>query len=126
MKKLTVGFAFLIPVFLFAAEEMPEVPVVEFIMAVISAIGGLKGATALAVAAAVVQLMMMFLKTPLAMFAAKYKLVAVYGLSIVSGIIALRIAGVALPAALVDASTLAAVQVFLHQIYKQFIEKPQA
>lgn len=105
----------------FANEIVP--PGVDEFAALIAALGGLKGASALAIAAVVVQAIMLLLRSKLGEVAGKYRLLAVYLLSVVAGVVSLRIAGVDLGAALVHTQTLAAFQVFLNQVLKQFFEK---
>jgi len=95
----------------------------EFIQSLIVAIGGFSGASTLAVVGIIVQLLIKFFKTPIALFASKYKLVIVSGLSVVGAVIGLSMQGVDLLSAIMSGGTLAAIQVFVHQIYKQFIEK---
>lgn len=89
----------------------------------LAALGGLSGLQGLGVAALVVQGLMLLLKSQLGKYAGKYQLVVVMGLSLVSGSIALKMTGLDWASVLVHSSTLGAVQVFLHQIYKQFLEK---
>ena len=65
----------------------------------------------------------MFFKTPLASFAGKYRLLIVLGLTVAASVVGLMSQGVTFFAALVNGATLSALQVFAHQVYKQFIEK---
>ena len=74
-------------------------------------------------AALLSQLAMLFLRTPLASFAGKYKLVAIYVLSVVAGLLTLKVSGMDWGAAALHTQTLAALQVFGNQVYKQFIQK---
>lgn len=98
-------------------------PTTQEIMSFITALGGLKGAGAFVIAGIVVQGLMLLFRSKLGDFAGKFKILVVYFLSIASGIIALKIAGVDIGAAFVHSNTLAALQVFLNQLYKQFFEK---
>lgn len=107
-------------------EDQPDVSIVDFIMAVINAAGGLKGASILAGVGIVIQLLMLFFRTPLALFASKFKLVVVAGLSLVGGIVGLAASGMSIGEALLHSSTLAFAQVFFHQVYVQFIKKESA
>lgn len=91
--------------------------------ALLAALGGLKGASAVAIAVVVVQGLMLLLRTSLGEMAGKWRLLIVYLLSIVSVVLALKVSGVDLGAALVHANTLAALQVFLNQVFKQFFQK---
>lgn len=82
----------------------------------------LKGASTIAIAAGVVQLVMLFFKTPLAAFAGKYKLLVVSALTVPALILAAVVTGMPLSAALGQAPVLAAVQSLLYQAWKQFLE----
>jgi hypothetical protein len=104
----------------------------EFIGALMTSLGGMKGAGALAIAGMVVQLLMKFLYTP---WAGEYlkdasgmmKLNLVSGLTLVAGVIAMMTpagGGLTLGAALIHATTLSAIMVFGHQIWKQYTAKP--
>jgi hypothetical protein len=111
-----------------AAAVPQDVSMIDFITLLIQSLNGLKGAGALAAAGVLVQLVLAFAKTPLAgLFFQKLpsgmKLVAVTGLSVVAGVVALLVSGVTLGAALVHSSTLAAFTVFAHQVYKHFFQK---
>ena len=113
----------------FAQEVLPEVPTQDFISFLIQSLGGLKGAGTLAIVAAVVQILIMFLKTPLfgQLFknvSGSIKLLIVTALSLVGGVVGLMsVEGLTIGAALVHSTTLTAFTVLAHQLYKQFIEK---
>jgi hypothetical protein len=102
---------------------MEQISNQDFILALFQSIGQLKGATTLTLVIIITQLLMQFLKTPLANFASKYKLLLVTFFSLVLGIAGLMKEGLSFGAAIIHSSTIAAIQVFIHQIYKQFIEK---
>lgn len=91
----------------------------------LAGLGGLKGASALGIAVFVIQGVLLFFRTQLAAFAGKWRLLIVTGLSLVIGVLALSMAGVSWTSALVHANTLAAVQVFIHQLVKQLSEKSE-
>lgn len=120
---------FLVVAVLFSSQVFASVEdVVDtnvFLMELIKSLGGIKGASGLAIAALVTQLIMKALQTPLAAMMGKYRLLVVALLSLVSGVLALMVSGVTLPMALLHSTTLTAVQVFVHQILKQFAEKKQ-
>lgn len=123
---VSLMFLFALPMLAFGQEAVDlskELPIQDFVMSLVESIGGFKGASSLAIAAAVVQLVMKFFRTSLASFAGKYKLVIVYLLSVVSGVMSMKLAGVDLFAAFLHSNTLAAIQVFGNQVYKQFIVK---
>lgn len=107
------------------------IPVVtndEFISQLFLSLGGLKGATSLAIAGVIVKLILQFASTE--MFGKIFKnlsggvkLTIVLGLSLASGVIALMLSGVPLVTALLHSSTLSAFVVLSNQVYKQYIEK---
>lgn len=92
----------------------------EALELLIKSIGGLKGAGALAIVAFCVQAVMLFFRTPLADFAGKWKLLIVSLLSLVGGVLALKLTGLDWLGSLVHSSTLTAVTVFGNQVLKQF------
>ena len=95
----------------------------QFLMSLWQFIGGSKGMSGMALVAAIVQIVMMFFKTSLASFAGKHRLLIVMGLTVVGSIVGLMSQGMSFTAALVNGATLSGMQVFAHQLYKQFIEK---
>jgi len=106
------------------APPLEEIATMEFMKALFASLGGLKGASSLGAAAMLVQLMMKFLKTPLGRKAGKYRLLAVSLMSMAAGVLALMLtSGMGLGAALMHGTTLAAFQVFAHQLWKQFVTK---
>jgi len=109
----------------FAVED-PTVVVVgmdEFVQMLLKSVGEIKGASGLVIAVIVTQLMMKAFQTPIANMAGKYRLLIVVVLSLITGVLAMVASGVSAPAALLHSSTIAGLQVLIHQIYKQFIEK---
>jgi len=96
----------------------------KFIEFLLQSIGGLKGLSALGIVGVVSQVVMKALQTPfLGKLAGKYRLMAVYALSLVGGVVALKMGGMPLLPALVHSNTLAAYSLLGHQAYKQFIVK---
>ena len=89
----------------------------------LSSLGGVKGASALGIIAVVLQAIMLFFRTPLANFAGKWRFLIVAGTSLIAGTVALIATGTPVLAALAHANTLAATQVFFHQLVTQF-QKP--
>ncbi|NDC22512.1 MAG: hypothetical protein EBZ49_00055 [Proteobacteria bacterium] len=71
-----------------------------------------------------VQFLMLLLKGPLGEKAGKWRLMAVSGLTMVGCVLALRTQGMDWASILAHSSTLAASQVFIHQIFKQSSEQP--
>jgi len=116
--------------------EMPKLPGVDedpskdldtgvFLKALIKSIGSFAGGTALMIAALATQLLLLLFRTQLATFAGKWRLLIVYVLSLVSGVLALKVSvdGMEWLAALLHSNTLAAAQVLVHQVKKQFWDK---
>jgi len=106
-----------------AASEAAVVVGGADIDALIKAIGGVQGGGTLAIIMLLVQLLMWLLNGFLKDKAGKYKLVAVLGLTMIAGVVALMMQGMTLGAALLHSSTIASVQVLLNQAYKQFFVK---
>lgn len=92
----------------------------EALKLLITSLGGLNGASALAAVAVGVQVLMAFFRSPLANFAGKYRLLIVSALSMVFGVLALKLSGVDWVGALVHSATLTSVMVFGNQVLKQF------
>lgn len=107
----------------FGDDAIPTVPTDQFLAQLWVFVGQSKGATTMAVVAGVLQLTMLFFKTSLSNFAGKYRLLILLFLTVAATITGLMSQGMTLAAALVNGATLAAVQVFIHQIYKQFFVK---
>jgi hypothetical protein len=113
----------------FAALAQGEVivaPTGEELLKFLQSIGGLKGAGALAIAVVAVQGLILFFRSSFAKFSGAYQLLIVNALSLVAGVVALKVSGgVEWSAALLHSQTLAALQVFVHQVLKQ-VSKPKA
>ncbi len=105
------------------ADLSQELPVGDLLKAVTESVTSWKGLGALGIAALVVQLLMLVFRTTLMNWAGKWKLVVVYVLSLAAGYMALMVAGASWSEALLHSQTLAAAQVFVNQLYKQFIKK---
>ena len=109
--------------------ELDVVQTTDFLSKLVEAIGGLQGASTLAIVATVVQLLIMFLKTPLAgqifkKLTADLKLLVVTGLTVVSTFVGLMLVeGMTAPLALIHGTVLSALSVFAHQLYKHLVEK---
>ena len=91
-----------------------ELPLGDFLKAVTASLGSWKGLGMLGIAALVVQLLMLLFRTTLMNWAAKWRLLLVYVLSIGAGYMALMVAGASWSEALLNSNTLAAVQVFVN------------
>lgn len=102
----------------------------DFLGDLINSVGGMKGASAMAIAFAVVKLLMKAMGLPFVqnLFSGdavkgQWKITIVIVLSLISGVLGLVVSGVDLGAALVHSTTLAAYSVLFNQLYKQFVEK---
>lgn len=106
------------------AQDPASVPVdlqsSEALEEILKSVGGLQGAGALGIVAVVVQVLMSFFRSPLANFAGKFRLLIVSALSMVGGVLALKLSGVDWVGSLVHSATLTSVMVFGNQIVKQF------
>lgn len=101
----------------------------QFLMDLIQSIGGIKGAGALGIALVVTQLLVKFLKTPIAgslmkNVNSKAKLIIVSVITVASAVLSLKAStDISWLAALTHSSVLATITVYFHQLYKEFIEK---
>lgn len=130
---LTIALLFL-PFLVFAQEAVPpatgspliDANTTEFLKYLIDSLGGLKGASALAIAGVVVQALIKLMNLPITnkWFSEAegwLKLTIVSGLTLVSGVIGLMtVGGLSIGAALVHSTTLAALMVFGNQIIQHF------
>lgn len=108
--------------------DLTPVAEVDFLGKLLSLIGGYKGMATGALVLAVVQLVIMFLKTDLAgkifqKLTGQAKLMAVTFFTIVAGYLTLTASGKPVGEAVVATLALPMVQEFLYQVYKQFFVK---
>ena len=108
--------------------DLTPVSEVSFIQNLLALVGGYKGMATGALVLAVVQLLIMFLKTDFAgkiftKLTGQVKLLVVTFLTIVAGYLALTISGKPMGEAIVATLALPMVQEFLYQVYKQFFVK---
>lgn len=106
----------------------PEISNEDFLSLLLGSLNGVTGLSALGIAALVTQLVVGALKTPLVggwfkKLAGKWKLLVVTGLSLASGILSLKVAGLEWSAVIMHSFVLTTAQVFAHQLYKQIIGK---
>jgi hypothetical protein len=104
------------------AQEIED-PSYSEIMDFFQSVKGWIGMGAMGIAAALVQGTILALRSKFVKLEAKWKLLAVSGLSVVFGVISLKLAGLDLMSCLLHASTLAALQVFGHQLISNFLPK---
>lgn len=130
MKKYLTILAILTlaPLLVFAQVVSADVTDAEVFQKFFSLITEYKTLGSLALAAGVVQLLLMVLKAPLAnkLFTkldGQIKLILVTFLSIAAGLLAAVMSGMSFGDAFWAGSNLAAVQVFLHQVYLKFYAK---
>lgn len=109
----------LIPFYVFGQEVAP-VTDAEW-KAFFMSIGGLKGAGAMAIAAVVAQGLFLALRTKLGEYAGKFRFLAISFLTLVTGIVALKMTGLDWSSVLMHSTTLVAFQVFLNNAYKQLL-----
>lgn len=114
------------PVIVFGQEIQP-IATEDFVKLLFESMGGLKGASTLAVVAVGVQLLMKFLATPIGgnvlnMVPGKIKLLIFSTLSLVGGVLGLMTSGLGFSAAILHSTTITALGVFAHQVWKQFFE----
>lgn len=120
--KMLLIIALAIISFAAIAQDVPA-PTIGEVQDLLKSIGGLKGASALAIAVVVVQALLLLVRSSFVKLKGSIKLLIVTGLTLVSGVLALVVSGLPVSAALLHASTIAAFQVFAHQVLKQFLEK---
>jgi hypothetical protein len=109
----------ILPVLAFAGID-DQVPTESWLFQVFQFFSTAKGKATMAIAAGVVQLLMVGFQTPLAQVAGKYRLLAVSLLSFLSVVVGALAAGLPVAGALGAAPALAAFQVFVSQVWKQF------
>ena len=101
----------------------------DLIKLLLESIGGIKGASSLAIAGIVIKLVLAFFSSEMGgkLFSGlkgSIKLLIVTGLSLAAGVIALmNTSDLTFGAALLHSTTLSAFMVFVNQIYKQFFVK---
>jgi len=109
------------------APIMPDVSNVDFLEFFLKSIGGAQGASALAIVALVVQVLMKFVATPwanrLLVGKGETKLAIVLLLTYIGGLTALIISGLTFGAAFLHSTSLSALLVLLNEIYSRFIAK---
>lgn len=105
-----------------AQEVIPPVSETD-IKAFLAALGGAKTLGTLGIVGLVVQGIMLFLKSSLGTITGKWQLILVLIFTFIGGAIGLKAGGMEWGSVLIHSSTIGAIQVLLHQIYKQFLVK---
>lgn len=124
MKKLAVVSAILMFPVLALAGIDDIFPTETWIMELMKFISTAKGLGTLAFAAGLTQLVMLLFQTPMAEMAGKWRLVIVSALSVIGVVLGALVTGMPIGQALLSGPALAALQVFINQVYKQFFDKP--
>lgn len=106
--------------------QVVEVPAEEVVKSLIDLIGGVKGASVLAISLASIQVLMKFFSSSLSNFAGKYKLLIVYVLSMAAGFISSYMVDGSIMSAVLNGNVLAALQVLGNQVFVQFFKKADA
>lgn len=88
-----------------------------------AAIGGAKGAGTMGLIVVIIQGLLLLARSQFGKLAGKWRLAVVYLLTLVVGILSLKVSGLDWFSAFTHSNSLAAFQVFLHQAKKQFLEK---
>lgn len=92
--------------------------------AILTALGGLKGASSLAIVAVVVQGLLLVFRSSFAKFSGAFQLLIVNALTLVGAFVAMKSQGMPVVAIITNAQVLTAAQVFVHQLIKQFTKVP--
>ena len=98
-------------------------PVGDDWSSLLTAIGGLKGASALTIVFVVVKVLALLFRTPLGKFAGLWQLIIINGLMAVLGVLGAKLAGAEWLPSIVSGTNLALVSLFGNQIFKQVFKK---
>ena len=125
---VTMLFLFAFTAFAQVAGMPADLPDEEFLKMLLASIGGLSGASALGVAAIVVQLLVALLRTNMVgklwqKIPGIWKIISIMSMSAVSSVVTMTSQGVSVGAALIHSSVLSALMVLGNEIYKHFTEK---
>ncbi len=88
----------------------------------LAAIGGFRGAGTMGLIVAIIQGLLLALKSPIGALAGPYKLLLIAALTMALGVTGLKIDGFDWQTALMHSTTLVSFQVLVHQIWKQMLE----
>lgn len=91
----------------------------------VASLGGLKGAGTMAILTAIVQGLMLLGRSQFGQYAGKWRLLALTGLTVVGGVIALKMQGMPWGVVITHTIMLSSFQVFVHQAWTQ-INAPAA
>lgn len=132
--KMAITMLLLVPASLYAQDIPQNAPEIDFLNLLVHSIGGMRGASTLAIVGIVIKLLLVALDLPITtkLVGSKFKdwssglkLTVVLGLTMVGGVVSLMAppVGLSLGAALVHSSTLSAFVVLSNQLYKHYFEK---
>lgn len=113
---------FIFPRVVFADDIETPVDTGAWLLSLVQWIISVKGAALLVIVVGAVQIVMQFFKTSFGSLAGKWRLSIVAFLSLVGVVVAGMSSGLTFLQAALAAPTIAAVQVFVHQLVKQFTE----
>lgn len=112
-------FLILIP-FVAFPDITDQIPTETWLGQVFQFFATFQGKSTLVLVVGVTQLLMIGFQTPLAQFAGKYRLLVVSLLSFIGVVVGAMVTGLSVSGALGAAPALAAFQVFISQLWKQF------
>lgn len=98
----------------------------QLLLEIVAFIGSTGGMSILAIAAGAAQLLLKVASSSIGDLAGKYKLLIVSGVSVASVVLGGLLAGSPLFSVILSGAGLAAIQVFIHQIYTHFFIKAAA
>lgn len=130
MKKILLLLCMMFLSFAALGQEVVAMPTEDFIKLFLESLGGIKGASTLAIVAIALKLLFAFLHSEIAgkfgfmrKMNSGLKLFLILSISYVSGVVGLMSSGLSLGAALIHSTSMSALIVVLNQAYKKFIEK---
>lgn len=106
------------------AQDVLVPPSGDELTALLKALGGLKGASSLAIVAIAVQGLLLVFRSSFAKFSGAYQILIVNLLTLVGSFVALKAQGMDVVAIITNSQILTAAQVFVHQLIKQFTKLP--
>jgi enamine deaminase RidA (YjgF/YER057c/UK114 family) len=119
MKMLCLLIGLLLAFAALAQGEVIAPPTGDELVTFLQSLGGLKGAGSIAIIVIAVQGLLLFFRSSFAKFSGAFQILIVNGLTLIAGVIALKAQGMELSVALLHSQTIAAFQVFAHQVLKQ-------
>lgn len=121
--KLVLVFSFALSFAVFA-EVAPVPSDTDVLAAILKLIGGIPGASALAIALSVVQTLAVVFSSQWGNLLGKYKLLAISAVSVAVPLLTALVSGTPLLAAVLSGAVLAALQVFVNEVIKHIKPEP--